>query len=172
MGPAHTLHGCVARFFFQVLESKRSHPPSGAVVSVQTLVCRRGRTTSPCLLPIVAEAADITLPIVAFLVLLFVFSVKPCVLEALRFAPSCVSVSVVQVLAPPWDTCVAVSGEFPVLILRTNPLVVIVYISSSGFFSLWLLLFSLCPSQCIESLCCPLPWPDYRLSCSLFFFII
>lgn len=73
MGPAHTLHGCVARFFFQVLESKRSHPPSGAVVSVQTLVCRRGRTTSPCSLLIVAEAADITLPIVAFLVLLFVF---------------------------------------------------------------------------------------------------
>lgn len=63
---------------------------------------------------------------------------------------------VIQVLASLWDTCVAISGEFPVLILRTfRPLVVIVYISSSGFFSLWLLLFSLCPSQCIESSRCP-----------------
>lgn len=98
--------------------------------------------------------------------------VKPCVSEALRFVSSCVSFSVIQVLASPWDTCVAISGEFPVLILRTNPLVVIVYISSSGFFSLWLLLFSVCPSHWIESSCCPLLCPDYRLSCSLFFFII
>lgn len=36
-------------------------------------VCLRGGLTSPCLLIIVAKAADIMLSIVAFLVLLFVF---------------------------------------------------------------------------------------------------
>lgn len=49
--------------------------------------------------------------------------------------------SVIQVFQSLWDTCVAISGVFPLLFLRTfRPLGVIVYICSSGFFSLGLLL--------------------------------